>query len=169
MSKKIKNIKKYTIKKVTVDPLYKSYWYSKFLNKLMLSGKKHIVEKIMSQIVYQFKIKYHVKPIRILFASMIKLKPLVKLVSVRKGREYKLVPFPLKPRQQLTFALKGLVAQIKISSDITLRERITRTLITLLRDKKKKKHTETNVFIKMRNLHYHQAGKNRINSRFRWQ
>lgn len=169
MSKKIKNIKKYTIKKVTVDPFFKSYWYSKFLNKLMLSGKKHIVDKAMSPIIYHMKVKYHVKPVRILFASLIKLKPLVKLVSVRKGREYKLVPFPLKPRQQLTFALKGLVAQIKVAPDLTLRERITRTLVTLVRDKKKKKHTETNVFIKMRNLHYHQAGKNRINSRFRWQ
>jgi ribosomal protein S7 len=51
----------------------------------MLSGKKHIIEKIMSQLLYQFKLKYKAKPILILFLSIIRLKPLLGTIAKRVG------------------------------------------------------------------------------------
>lgn len=168
MSKKIKNIKKYTIKKVTLDPLYKSYWYSKFLNKLMLSGKKHIIEKIMSQLLYQFKLKYKAKPILILFLSIIRLKPLLGTISKRVGSNWKTVPVPLAPRRQLVLALKWLVSQIKVEPEKTLKERITRTFNSLVHKESKKKRTHTNELFSKKKKQYRQAVLDRTNTRFRW-
>lgn len=168
MSKKIKNIKKYTIKKVTLDPLYKSYWYSKFLNKLMLNGKKHIIEKTMSQLLYQFKLKYRAKPIMILFVSIIRLKPLIGTIIKRVGGVYKTIPVPLEPRRQLVIALKWLISQIKIEPETTLRKRIIRTFIALLRRKSRNKRAERSELLRKKKAQYFQAVKDRINTRFRW-
>lgn len=168
MSKKVKNIKKHTIKKVTLDPLYKSYWYSKFINKLMLSGKKHIIEKIMSNLLYQFKLKYKLKPILIIFISLIRLKPLIGTITKRVGKLWKSVPVPLEPRRQLVIALKWLVSQIKVEPETTLRKRIAKTFVVLLRRKTRKKRAERSELLKKKKIHYFQVVKDRVNTRFRW-
>lgn len=168
MSKKIKNIKKYTLKKVVSDPLYKSYWYSKFINKFMLDGKKHIIEKAMSQVWYKFKLKYNMKPIMILFFSLIKLKPLMGTIPKRVGRIWKQVPVPLEPRRQLVIALKWLVHQIKLEPELNLRSRIIRTFTVLLRKKTKNKRAATSDLFRTKKTHYFQLVKDRVNTRFRW-
>lgn len=168
MSQKIKNIKKYTIKKVTLDPLYKSYWYSKFVNKLMLSGKKHIIEKIMSHILYRFKLKYRIKPILFIFMSLVRLKPLIGTITKRVGKLWKTVPVPLEPRRQLVIALKWLVSQIKVESEFSLRRRIIKTLVILLRKKTKKKRAPRSELLNKKKIHYYDVVKDRVNIRFRW-
>lgn len=168
MTKKIKNIKKYTIKKVTLDPLYKSYWYSKFLNKLMLNGKKHVIEKIMSQLFYKFKLKYKATPITLLFLSLIRLKPLIGIIPKRIGKLWKTVPTPLEPRRQLVLALKWLHSHIKLHPEYNLRNKITKTFSVLLRKNSKNKRTKTNDLLIKQQEHYELVAKNRINTRFRW-
>jgi len=168
MSKKIKNIKKYTLKKVVADPLYKSYWYSKFVNKFMLDGKKHIIEKIISQVWYDFKLKHKLKPILILFVSLHKIKPLMGTIPKRLGKIWKQVPVPLTPRRQLVIALKWLVQQIKFEPELNLRAKIIRTFTKLLQKKSKNKRADTSDLIRTKRLHYYQIIKDRVNTRFRW-
>lgn len=168
MSKKIKNIKKYTLKKVTLDPLYRSYWYSKFSNKLMLNGKKHIIEKLLSQLLYKFKLKYRVQPITLLFVSLIRLKPLLGFVQKRVGSVWKSVPIPLKPREQLVLSLKWLINQIKLEPEITLRARILNTFALLLRRKSRNKRIKRSALLTKKRIHYFKIVKDRVNSRFRW-
>lgn len=168
MAKKVKNIKKAMIKRVTLDPLYKSYWYSKFINKLMLDGKKHVIEKIMSRIWYNLTLKYNAKPIDILFMSLIRLKPLIGTTTKRIGKVWKTVPVPLQPRRQLVIALKWLVSQIKIEPELHLSAKITRTLSGFVqKNTKKRKNRKTDV-LKKKNLHYANVVKDRVNMRYRW-
>ena len=170
MPKKVKNIKKHELRKVTLDPIYQSYWYSKFLNKLMLDGKKHLIEKTMSQLLYKFKLKYRAKPIMILFVSIIRLKPLIGTITKRVGKLWKSVPYPLEPRRQLVIALKWLVSQIKVEDEATLRARITTTFVALLRKKSRngKKHPKKSELLRKKKVHYGQVVKDRVNTRFRW-
>jgi small subunit ribosomal protein S7 len=169
MSKKVKNIKKYTIKKVTLDPLYKSYWYSKFLNKLMLDGKKHAIEKTISQLFYKFKLKYRATPITLLFVSIIRLKPLIGIIPKRLGKLWKSVPYPLQPRRQLVIALKWLVSHIKLEKGYNLRTRVISTFASVFRRKSKNKRAKPNELLKKKKVHYFQVVTDRINTRFRWQ
>lgn len=169
MSKKIKNIKKYTIKKVTLDPLYKSYWYSKFLNKLMLNGKKHVIEKIIAQVFYKLKLKYKTKPIALLFSSLLKLKPLVGFIPKRLGKNWRTIPVPLEPRRQLVIGLKWLISQIKLENEYTLHNRILQTFLNFSRRKPKNKRAKTSDLFKKKKQHYYKIVTDRINSRYRWQ
>jgi len=168
MSQKVKNIKKSMIRRVTLDPLYKSYWYSKFLNKLMLNGKKHVIEKIMSHVWYNFKLKYNAKPIVILFVSIIRLKPLLGTITKRVGKIWKSVPVPLEPRRQLVIALKWLVSQIKVEPELSLRARIIRTLTGLLQKKSRKKRARKSDLLRKKALHYSSLVRDRVNTRYRW-
>ena len=52
----------------------------------MLDGKKHIIEKIVSQVWYDFKLKHKLKPILILFVSLHKIKPLMGTIPKRLGK-----------------------------------------------------------------------------------
>lgn len=168
MAKKIKNIKKKMIKRVTLDPIYKSYWYSKFVNKLMFNGKKHVIEKIMANIWYNMKVKYRAKPIDIFFASIIQLRPLMGSLLRRVGVVYKNVPVPLAPRRQLVIALKWLTSQIKMEPELDLRSRIFRTFSGLVQKKSKKRNSNLSTIAKKKKLHYAALAKDRINTYYRW-
>jgi len=168
MTKKLKNVKKYTIKKVTIDPLYTSYWYSKFLNKLMLSGKKHIIQKIMSRIFFRFKVKLKTTPVLILFSALIKIRPYMGIIKKRLGRIWKEVPFPLEPRRQLVIALKWLVAEIKLDPSFALRVRILSVLKILFKKVKKKKYSQRSAVRNREAAHTRTILTNKVNQRFRW-
>jgi ribosomal protein S7 len=169
MAKKLKNIKKLAIKKVTLDPLYKSYWYSKFLNKLMLDGKKHVIEKTISKVFLKFKLKYKVKPTMMLFVILLRLRPLVGFIPKRLGGNWKQIPVPIEARRQVVFALKWLISHIKLENEFNLHNRVLSTFYTIFRKKPKNKRAKPNDLLKKKKEHYFKAITDRINSRFRWQ
>ncbi len=86
MSKKKRTIKTYHEKKVRLDPLYKSCWFSKFMNKFMKSGKKSTIERIVSNSLNQIKKKFRRTPVKLLFLALLRLKPLFGFVSRRFGK-----------------------------------------------------------------------------------
>jgi len=161
MAKKIRTIKKYQNKKVRVDPLYQSFWFSKFINKFMLQGKKHLIEKIMYNSFYQMKNKFRRQPLILLFIILMKLKPLLGFISKRLGKEWKQIPVPLAPRRQLIMALKWLVAHTKTESDRTLEARLIRVFNSFFQKKK-------TALTKYRNQYHFNLTQERVNSRFRW-
>lgn len=75
----------------------------------MLQGRKHVIEKIMYKSFYQIKTRFHRQPLKLLFKSLIKLKPLFGFVDTRLGKTSRRIPIPLEPRRQLILALKALV------------------------------------------------------------
>lgn len=165
MSKKIKNLRKYTMKKVKPDPLYQSYWYSKFVNKFMRQGKKHVVEKIISRTLHKMKIKFNRAPVNLLFIALIKLKPLLGFITKRVGKNWKSIPVPLEPRRQLVLALKWFVVQVRMEPEKNLEAQIFHTFNTFF---KQSKNWYKNPLIRRKNLHYYNAAKDRVNSRYRW-
>ena len=102
MAKKINNIKKYQKIKVKIDPLYQSTWFSKFINKFMLDGKKHVVEKIIYNSLWQIKKKFRHNPLKLLFISLRKLKPFFGFISKRLSKQWKEIPIPIGQRHNYT-------------------------------------------------------------------
>ncbi len=161
MAKKKKTIEKYQKKKIRVDPLYRSYWFSKFINKFLKNGKKHIVIKIFYNSFTQLKKKFRRLPVRLLFLSLLKLKPIFSLVSKRFGKQWKKIPTPLEPRRQYIIALTWLVLHTKTESDENLEQRLIRVFSNLFLKK-------TTVLTKHRNTYFQEIQQHRINHKFRW-
>lgn len=164
MPLKLKNLKKYILKKITIDPLYQSYWYSKFINKLMLNGKKHLSEKLVSKILLNLKLKYNVQPIFLILTIITKLKPILGIIQKRLGKEWKPVPIPINPRKQLIISLKWITNQIKRETQSTL---ILRTLKTFQKFFKRHQHKNAEL-MQTKNNYYYNMAKNRVNLRYRW-
>jgi ribosomal protein S7 len=161
MAKKIKTIKKYQKKKVRIDPIYQSMWFSKFTNKFMLNGKKHIVERNVYNSLCQIQHKFHRNPLNLLFLTLKKIRPAFGFISKRLGKEWKKIPIPIKPRQQFILALKWLVLHTKTESDHKLEARIVRVFTNFF---KKKKTSLT----KFRRQYQIKIVEERVNTRFRW-
>lgn len=161
MSKKLKTIKKYVAKKVRVDPLYQSFWYSKFMNKFMLQGKKHVIEKTLSKTFFNIKMKMKREPLTLMFIILMRTKPLLGMITKRLGKEWKTIPVPLEPRRQLVIALKWLVSQVKIEPERKFETRLLKVFTKFFKIKK-------NALIRYRNTYYYNITKDRVNTRFRW-
>lgn len=161
MTKKIRTIKNKSKIKVKLDSLYQSFWYSKFSNKFMLQGKKHVIEKILY--LTFFKIKMHLKrsPLTLMFILLMRIKPLLGKIPKRLGTEWKTVPTPLNPKEQLIIALKWLVLQIKTEGEKNFANRVYKVFVKFFDSRR-------NSLIRHRNIHRFDLIKDRINLRYRW-
>lgn len=161
MTKKKKTIQNYQKKKIHVDPLYQSYWFSKFINKFIKNGKKANMEKIIYQSLNKIKIRFQRLPMKLLFFSLIRLKPMFYLVSKRFGKEFKKIPMLLEPRRQYIIALTWLVNHIKTESSLNFENKFIQVFTNLLKKKK-------TALTKYRNTYFFDIQAARINRKFRW-
>lgn len=72
----------------------------------MRGGKKYVVEHATLRVFSQIKFKTRKAPLYTFFATLIKVRPLLGLVSKRFGKQFKKIPVPLYPRRQTILALK---------------------------------------------------------------
>jgi ribosomal protein S7 len=72
----------------------------------MRSGKKQTVEKVVMKTCQELKLKTRKKFLYTFFSLLLKVRPLLGLVSKRFGKQFKKIPVPLYPRRQTILALK---------------------------------------------------------------
>lgn len=72
----------------------------------MRRGKKQVVEKISIKAFSQIKSRTRKLPLTTLFSILLRIRPLLGLVSKRFGKQFKKIPVPLYPRRQTIVALK---------------------------------------------------------------
>jgi len=81
----------------------------KFINRLMLGGKKSIAEKILLESLSLIQLKLKQNPIRLLMKGINNVKPIVEVRSVRmRGANYQ-VPIPLQENRRISLAIKWII------------------------------------------------------------
>jgi len=81
----------------------------KFVNRLMIGGKKSIAEKILLQSLVLIQLNYSKNPIQILMSAIINVKPVVEIRSIRmRGANYQ-VPIPLQETRRVSLAVKWII------------------------------------------------------------
>lgn len=96
-------------RKILPDPIYGSDIVAKFINHVMISGKKSIAEKIVYdsfEIVHQ-KIKKD--PVDIFKRAIDNIRPAVEVKSRRVGGATYQIPMEVRPSRSLTLAMRWLV------------------------------------------------------------
>lgn len=98
---------------IKVDPLYNSYLYLKFINRLLSRGRKHklelILQKVFSRITCFLKI-----PFIFLLLPMFKQSFLpLDFVKKKKGRRIYLVPVPVKYSKLYTIVFGHIASNFK--------------------------------------------------------
>lgn len=118
------------VKRVVIpDARYNSVLVAKFMNYVMLDGKKSIVEKATYTALEEIAEKLKKEPVEA-FAELIeKITPKIEVRSRRIGGATYQVPVEVSDRRGLSLALKWLTIAIRKQSGKTLAEKIVKSLL----------------------------------------
>jgi len=95
-------------REVLQDPKFGSKDVSKFVNVLMVSGKKSVAERIIYGAFDQVQAKSGKDPIEVFSAALDNLKPLVEVKSRRVGGANYQVPVEVRPSRRQALAMRWL-------------------------------------------------------------
>ena len=147
-------------REVLPDHKFKDRILTKFMNRIMLDGKKSVSERIVYgafDIVFE---KTQKKPIEFFHSALDNVKPNLEVRSRRVGGATYQVPVEVRPRRAQTLAMKWIVDCAAKRNEKTMRERIANEIIDAFNNKGNavKKREET----------HKMAEANRAFSHFRW-
>ena len=149
-----------TKREVLPDHQYKDIILTKFMNRIMLDGKKSVSEKIVYgafDIVFS---KTNKKPIEFFYEALNNVKPNLEVKSRRVGGATYQVPMEIRPRRAQTLAMKWIVGSALKRSEKTMKERIANEIIDA--------HNNKGNAVKKREETHKMAESNRAFSHFRW-
>ena len=95
-------------REVLQDPKFGSKDVSKFVNVLMVSGKKSVAERIIYVAFDQVQAKSGKDPIEVFILAIYNLKPLVEVKSRRVGGANYQVPVEVRPMRRSALAMRWL-------------------------------------------------------------
>ena len=88
------------------NPKYKNVVLSKFINSVMLEGKKSLAEKIVYGALDILAEKTGKDPLEVFLEALDNSKPLIKIVSRRIGGANYQVPIPVDAKRQQALAFR---------------------------------------------------------------
>jgi len=147
-------------KEVIPDHKYKDIILTKFMNRIMLDGKKTVSERIVYgafDIVFS---KTNKKPIEFFHESLNNVKPNLEVRSRRVGGATYQVPMEVRPRRAQALAMKWIVDSALKRNEKTMKERIANEIIDA--------HNNKGNAVKKREETHKMAEANRAFSHFRW-
>lgn len=93
------------------DPVYHSKLVSKFVNCLMLDGKKSVASKVFCDAMNQIEKKVKdVSPLEVFETAIENVKPLLEVRSKRVGGASYQVPMQVRPKRQQSLAFRWILA-----------------------------------------------------------
>ena len=149
-----------TKREVLTDAKYKDKIITKFMNKVMIDGKKSTAERIVYgafDIVYN---KTNKKPIDFFHEALDNVKPNLEVRSRRVGGATYQVPMEVRPRRAQTLAMKWIVDSALKRNEKTMKERIASEIMDA--------HNNKGNAVKKREETHKMAEANRAFSHFRW-
>ncbi len=117
------------VREVMPDPVYNSKVVTKFINGLMLDGKKNIATKIFYDALKRIEEKTNEKGIEVFEKAIENIKPILEVKSRRVGGATYQVPVEVRPARQQTLAIRWIITFARKRSERTMVERLSNELI----------------------------------------
>ena len=142
------------------DHKFKDLVIAKFMNSIMLDGKKSVSEKIVYGAFDIVSKKTDKSPIEYFHDALNNVKPSLEVRSRRVGGATYQVPMEVRPRRAQALAMKWIVDSAIKRNEKTMRERVASEIMDAFNNKGNavKKREET----------HKMADANRAFSHFRW-
>jgi small subunit ribosomal protein S7 len=152
--------RKAPVRPVLPDPVHGSKVLTKFVNAVMLDGKKVTAEKIMYAALERIEEKSGEKGIEVFNKAMDNIRPAMEVKSRRVGGATYQVPIEVRPARQQTLAIRWLIDSARKRNERTMVERLSNEFMDAATDKgsafKKKEDT------------YRMAEANKAFAHYRW-
>jgi small subunit ribosomal protein S7 len=112
------------------DPLYQSQLVTRFINTIMLDGKKSVAEGVMYSSLDIIKEKTGDDPLKVFKKAVENAKPSLEVKSRRVGGSNYQVPIEVNPNRRLSLAIRWLVGYARSRGDgKTMEEKLANELL----------------------------------------
>jgi len=152
--------RKAPVRPVLPDPVHGSKVLTKFINAVMLDGKKSTAQKVMYAALERIESKSGEKGIDVFNKALDNVKPVMEVKSRRVGGATYQVPIEVRPARQQSLGIRWIVDAARKRNERTMMERLSNELMDAATEKgsafKKKEDT------------YRMAEANKAFAHYRW-
>jgi small subunit ribosomal protein S7 len=152
--------RKAPVREIMADPIYNSKVITKFINTIMLDGKKSTAQKIMYGAVANLDTRGEDKGIDLFEKAIENVKPLLEVKSRRVGGATYQVPVEVRAVRRQTLALRWIVDAARKRNERTMVERLANELFEAANER-------GNAFKKKEDMH-RMAEANKAFAHYRW-
>ncbi len=152
--------RKAPVRKILPDPKYGSTLVSKFINNLMLDGKKSIAEKILYDAMDMMADKMKKDPLEIFNKAIENVAPILEVKSRRVGGATYQVPVEVREKRRISLAIRWLINYSRARNETTMAKRLANELMAAYKNE--------GASIKKREDTHKMAEANKAFAHFRW-
>lgn len=117
-------------REIAPDPVYKSTTIAKFINKLMLSGKKSVARGIIYNAIEAFAKKVNAEdPLEAFEQALENAKPSLEVKSRRIGGATYQVPIEIAPDRRTSMAMRWLILHSRSKAGRSMEAGLTQELV----------------------------------------
>lgn len=147
-------------RKILPDPKFHDKLITKFVNTVMLHGKKSLAEKLVYGSFDILHEKLNDDPMKLFKTALENIKPVVEVRSRRVGGATYQVPMEVRPERRVSLGLRWLVLYARERSEKTMADRLAAEMMDAI-------HNRGNAVKKRDDVHK-MAEANKAFSHFRW-
>ena len=116
-------------RRIIPDPKYKDKLVAKFVNAIMLDGKKSTAERSLYGAFDIIRDRFKLDPIDVFRKALDNVKPKLEVKSRRVGGATYQVPIEVRPERRVALGMRWLVGYSRSRGEKTMRERLASELV----------------------------------------
>ena len=147
-------------REILPDPMFGDQVLSKFMNNLMLDGKKSVAESIVYGALDTMQTRAKANPIQMFHAALDNVKPQIEVRSRRVGGATYQVPVEVRPERAQALAIRWLITAARNRPETTMAARLSGELMDAANNRGNA--------VKKREDTHRMADANRAFSHYRW-
>ena len=147
-------------RRILPDPKYRDKLVAKFINALMLDGKKATSERILYGAFDIIQDRFKMDPIEVFRKALDNVKPRLEVKSRRVGGATYQVPIEVRPERRVALAMRWLVGYARGRGEKTMAERLSAELVDASNNR--------GTTVKKREDTHKMADANRAFAHYRW-
>ncbi len=147
-------------REILPDAKYGDRVVSKFMNNLMVDGKKSVAETIVYNAFERVQTRVRREPVEVFHEALDNIKPAVEVRSRRVGGATYQVPVEVRPERREALAIRWLIDASKKRNENTMEERLAGELLDAVNGR--------GTAVKKREDTHKMADANKAFSHYRW-
>ena len=147
-------------RKILPDSKYGDRQLAKFINGMMLMGKKSLAERTMYQAMDIIAEKTNGEALKVFKAAVENVTPLVEVKSRRVGGSTYQIPIEIRSSRRMALSMRWLVTQARRRNEKTMQERLAAELLDAANNR--------GASIKKKEDTHRMAEANKAFSHYRW-
>ncbi|WP_299025209.1 30S ribosomal protein S7 [uncultured Sulfitobacter sp.] len=147
-------------REVLPDAKYGDLVLTKFMNNLMIDGKKAVAERIVYNAFDRVEAKIKRAPVEVFHEALENIQPSVEVRSRRVGGATYQVPVEVRPERRVALAIRWLIKAARARNENTMEERLAGELMDAVQSR--------GTAVKKREDTHKMADANKAFSHYRW-